>query len=306
MLRNKNEYIHKVCRNCGLKGHISVQCMRPITSYGLILININGNVKIKNNLFDPENKIDISKINIEENENFKLFSNNVEFLLIKRRNTFEYAEFIMGKYNPTNVEKIKFLLSKMTIKELDDLLKYSFDKLWYDFWNGDNNKNYDKHFEESKRKFDSLIRNDNKNILEEIIEETKSKLKCNNEEWGFPKGRKNLNENEYDCALREFYEETGINTNLIKLLNNIGPIKEEYIGTNGVRYLHIYFIGVCNDNITPLIDSSNKIQCNEVGDIGFYKLNNTLSLIRPYQLERLNIVIKLYMFMINYLEIEAE
>jgi ADP-ribose pyrophosphatase YjhB (NUDIX family) len=186
---------------------------------------------------------------------------------------------------------------------LNDLSNHPFDKLWRDFWNGDNKKNYDKHFEESKLKFESLTVN-NKNVLREIIEDTVSKLKYNNEEWGFPKGRKNLNENEYECALREFYEETGINTNLIKLLDNVGPIKEEYIGTNGVRYIHIYFIGICNDNITPLIDSSNKLQCNEVGGIGFYKLNNTLSLIRPYQIDRLNIIVKLYIFVINYLEIE--
>ena len=43
-------------------------------------------------------------------------------------------------------------------------------------------------------------------------------------EWGFPKGRRNFNETDLNCALREFNEETGINMKSIKLLEKLVPI----------------------------------------------------------------------------------
>ena len=37
-------------------------------------------------------------------------------------------------------------------------------------------------------------------------------------EWGFPKGRRNYQENDIDCATREWEEETGYSRNQIKMV----------------------------------------------------------------------------------------
>ena len=43
--------------------------------------------------------------------------------------------------------------------------------------------------------------------LKSLIDESKTNWKM--PEWGFPKGRRNYQENDISCALREFEEETG-------------------------------------------------------------------------------------------------
>jgi hypothetical protein len=42
--------------------------------------------------------------------------------------------------------------------------------------------------------------------------------------------------------LREFGEEPGIDISKINVINNILPIEENLIGTNGLPYRHIYYI----------------------------------------------------------------
>jgi 8-oxo-dGTP pyrophosphatase MutT (NUDIX family) len=50
----------------------------------------------------------------------------------------------------------------------------------------------------------------------------------NEPEWGFPKGRRNPNEKNLKCALREFWEETGIVKSKLIVLNKLFPIQEQF------------------------------------------------------------------------------
>ena len=59
-----------------------------------------------------------------------------------------------------------------------------------------------------------------------------SKTQWKETEWEFPKGRRNYQEKDLDCALREFEEETGILRNNISVIENILPFEEIFIGTN--------------------------------------------------------------------------
>ena len=34
-----------------------------------------------------------------------------------------------------------------------------------------------------------------------------------------------------------------------KLIDSISPIRERFVGTNNIKYDHIYYIAVCNDNL---------------------------------------------------------
>jgi hypothetical protein len=57
-------------------------------------------------------------------------------------------------------------------------------------------------------------------------------------EWGFPKGRRNINESDMKTAFREFSEETGIPTESLMLLSHT-PFEETFRGSNGIKYKHV-------------------------------------------------------------------
>ena len=85
-----NETIN-LCSNCGNNGHIFQNCQYPITSIGIIVYrkNING-----------------------------VF----EYLMIRRKDTIGYIEFIRGKYPLCNKEYIKNIISEMTDTEKEKIL----------------------------------------------------------------------------------------------------------------------------------------------------------------------------------------
>ena len=60
-----------ICNNCGKQGHQFHQCKLPITSYGIIL--------------------------------FRSSTNGIEFLMLRRKNSFGYIDFIRGKYVQNNI-----------------------------------------------------------------------------------------------------------------------------------------------------------------------------------------------------------
>ena len=49
-------------------------------------------------------------------------------------------------------------------------------------------------------------------------------------EWGFPKGRRNFQENDLQCAIREFSEEPILNK--ISIIKNLIPFDEIFTGSN--------------------------------------------------------------------------
>ena len=52
----------------------------------------------------------------------------------------------------------------------------------------------------------------------------------------------NHNENDYECALREFCEETGFKSYTLNNIQNIVPYDENFTGSNYKSYKHRYFI----------------------------------------------------------------
>jgi 8-oxo-dGTP pyrophosphatase MutT (NUDIX family) len=106
--------------------------------------------------------------------------------------------------------------------------------------------------------------------------------------WGFPKGRRNINEDDVNCALREFREETNISIKNIKMCNDMKPLEEVFSGTNNVRYKHVYYIAKLNSNFgdtneyTPCVSSNNI----EIKDIRWFDYNEAQSKIRNVNIER--------------------
>lgn len=244
-------YTNKICINCNKQGHTSKYCNFPITSYGILL--------------------------------YRKIEDNIQFLMICRKDTFNYVEFICGRYDINDIEYISNLLSNMTYKERQSLIDFDFDLLWNILWMRKKKDKYNREFYVSKRKFNILKRNN----LEELIKNIETKWIY--PEWGFPKGKKNLNETEKKCAIREFEEETNFKEKDYTILE-LEPIKEIFYGSNGIKYKHIYYIATCNHTKEPFIDVNNMNQISEISDIKWFSLQECLEKIRPYDKEKIKMI----------------
>jgi ADP-ribose pyrophosphatase YjhB (NUDIX family) len=294
------------CTNCGKNGHKYKGCPMPITSYGIITMNIkDNNLKdiLKNKyihkgvIYDYNDNIAIDKYNKTVNkvyteEVLQKIIDNVEILLICRRNSLGYIELIRGRYDINDIDYIDYLFQQMTDKEIKMILenKENFEYMWCDLWNETlETTKYKKDYIIAKERFEELCAS--KFLDKEFANE------YNVPEWGFPKGRRNNNEKNLQCALREFNEETSLTKDDICVLNKLYPFNEVLTGTDGVIYKHVYFIAMKDKDID--IDKNNISY--EIGDIKWVKFNEAIDLIRPYHIDRKKIINEVIQFLANHL-----
>lgn len=234
------------CNNCGGKGHLFRTCKDPVLSCGIILI-------------------DSSKLPAD---------GDIRALMIRRKDSMSFAEFMRGKYDPDDLDYVSTLVKNMTIKEQAGLVSETFETLWRSLW-GDDRNSLD--FGISREKFLKLNRlqlmTDNLSIYTEP-------------EWGFPKGRRMRGETDVACAIREFGEETNIPREAYTILKNI-LLEETFYGLNGIRYRHVYYVALLKQ--PELIDLKQKftpMQRREISGIGWKTFAEAEALVRPHHLER--------------------
>jgi ADP-ribose pyrophosphatase YjhB (NUDIX family) len=241
------------CNNCGGRGHIIKTCKDPITSYGIILIR---------GIFEP--------LKLPTDPNL------ISALMVRRKDSMAYMEFIRGKYNRDNKDYIKKLLSNMTIDEQKLISGEDFDKLWTKLW-GQGRDNHSIEYEVAKENYEYTDRN-------ELILQAPS---CYEEpEWGFPKGRRSKGETDVECAVREFEEETNIHKDAYVVYNDI-TFTEVFKGTNDVSYKHVYFLACLHNS--KLINLSQKLtqtQRREISAVSWKSLRECKQITRPHYTER--------------------
>lgn len=255
------------CNNCGKCGHLFHQCKLPITSIGIILFRKNNH-------------------------------NNIELLLICRKNSLGFVDFMRGKYNIYNKKYILTLLNRMSLNERKILLTLSFKELWNYVWGDIIAQQYRSEEKSSNEKLDLLkkgvIVNNEYFNLESLLNE------CSEEyiepEWGFPKGRRNFQEKDIMCGIREFEEETGYVKQDISFIDNIIPFEEIYTGTNLKSYKHKYFLAYIDNNKNPI----NEFQKTEISNIQWININKCHNFIRNYSIEKINIINKVKYIIENY------
>ena len=254
------------CNNCGKLGHLFHQCKVPITSIGIIPIRITKKVIPLTNTIE----------------------NDVEIFIIKRKDTLSFVDFMRGKYSIEDKNYITNLLNNMTVNERQFILNNEFDTIWQYLWNYNTNNSYKNEEKTSKNKFINL-KNGYSNIFESYNLESLINL-CDKKyiepEWGFPKGRRNYQEKDIVCALREFEEETGYEKKDIVIINNIVPYEEIFSGSNYKSYKHKYFIGIINNNYIP----KNNYQIYEITEIKWVSIANVSNYLREYNYEKKNII----------------
>jgi ADP-ribose pyrophosphatase YjhB (NUDIX family) len=264
-----------ICNNCGKPGHAFYQCKHSITSVGIIMFRIN----------------DHSENSDHDNHDNHGKEPCLEFLLIKRRFSIGYMEFIRGKYPLYNKMYILNLVSEMTQEERQNIAEKDFDTLWYTLWGDYVGIQYRNEENHSKEKF-LLLKSGVKNMafnysIESLMAEANSNvfLRWTEPEWGFPKGRHDRKENDLLCALREFEEETGYNRMAVQLVHNLLPVEEIFTGSNYKSYKHKYYVATMDaTNPLPVHTSS------EVGEMAWLPYHLALEKIRPYNLEKRDIL----------------
>lgn len=254
------EFRKDYCNNCGNYGHLYKNCRHPILSYGILLYNSDSKI-----------------------------------VMIERKDSLSYIEFMRGKYSSIyDIEYINLLFSRFSNDELDKIKKYDFDTLWGKLWIHTEtiNQRIKKEYKKSKINFKKLkegyiLNGENINI-NSLADRVDKKYSMN--EWEIPKGRRRTYENNRECAIREFREETNITHSNYCLYDNIIPLTEEYTGINGVRYKHVYYIGYIDNDIELFIDKKNKEQYTEIKDIKWFTKKECLDKIRNYDNNKKKII----------------
>ena len=265
--------MNNYCNNCGNYGHLYKNCRHPILSYGIILYYKDGD--------------------------------EIKIILVERKDTLSYIEFLRGKYSSiTKLDYLELLFSRFSKTEQLRLVNNDFDKLWTDLWIDTStiNTKIRKEYNKSKKNFNKLkngyLLNGDKINLEKILSNIKSKYIEN--EWEIPKGRRKKGETNRDCAIREFEEETNIKYDSYKLINNMIPLIEEYTGINGVRYKHVYYIGKIDNECELIIDKNNKDQYTEIKSIKWCNEEECISKIREYNHSKRKIIETFFEFINTY------
>ena len=225
------------CNNCGNMAHGYKYCKHPITSNGIIHVT-------------PEGK----------------------YLMICRRKTLGYVDFMRGRYNAHAPAYIMNLINEMTVDEKAAILAHEFSELSADLWGTSHEDAF------SREKFELLKRGGVPRNLASLV--AASDTAWETQEWGFPKGRRNANETELSCALREYEEETGHTRHHLNLIKNLLPFEEVFTGSNYKSYKHKYYVGFCD--AAP----SAPFQASEVSAMQFFTYDEALAAIRPYNIER--------------------
>ncbi|MEX0596164.1 MAG: NUDIX hydrolase, partial [Candidatus Paceibacterota bacterium] len=96
-----------------------------------------------------------------------------------------------------------------------------------------------------------------------------------------------------ECAKREVLEETGIPPENYESSPDY-YVTEVHVGSNGIKYAHRYYVGKCIPDITCYIDPFNKYQLGEIRKIGWFTIEQALSMIRPYHIEKKKVLLRVH------------
>ena len=281
---------HTTCTNCGVQGHHYKHCTAPITSYGILAFRIH-HPSWNQAAALAKDEWDFSGIPEQ----------HLQYLLIQRKDSIGYIELLRAKYKLTDLDYIRQQIAGTTQHERDALIQKPFVELWTGLWgpmNNVENRQYKQEFDQAQSKFELLRQGVAIGglaiTLADLIATTP--LQYDTPEWGFPKGRRNPFESDFQCALREFTEETGLKPNQIRIFENMEPIRESFIGNNAIHYCHVYYLAWIPDSVHVSFQPDHPHMSREIGGIGWFSQDEALKHIRATNVEKREILLRASLF----------
>ena len=240
------------CNNCGQRGHAFRDCKEPILSCGIMLLR------------DSARSADMC---------LPTSANTLEVLMVRRKDSMSFAEFVRGKYDPANTDYVNTLLSNTSQSELTRLQTEDFTTVWSKMWGNSIIERRDQEFHDAREKF---------RRVKSIVDAATTTFV--EPEWGFPKGRRLRCETDQGCAEREFFEETNILRTEYCIVTGL-ELEETFRGTNNVPYRHKYFIALLRKphDLHQVFTSSMR---QEVSAIAWMTLEECGKLTRPQYVQR--------------------
>lgn len=184
-----------------------------------------------------------------------------EILMIKKRHTYSFIEFVRGMYDPYKDQDLGYMFDAMTITEKSTIQSRSFETIW-NYCNGEPARSSDRTaFNRALRKYNTLVE---RGVLLQLLSKTKNATLL----WEIPKGRSNRKETTLISATREFEEETGLPKDAYRILFDEGTIEYSFVDCN-VRYKYVYYIAIINKNVVPRYDYGNEHMLRELSEVAF-------------------------------------
>lgn len=288
------------CINCGSATHVYRHCQQPVTSFGIVAYRdnpVNGNRmsegkseaksegksegnsnRMSEGLHSPRRRCHRHRrvedcpdhIDAEASSQHRLL-----FLMVQRKDTMAYTDLVRGVYPQDPDERdsiVSTFVTELTCEEREKLLMSPFQQIWDGLWMN-HSRCHVAEFGAARAKFEQL---NIRKLLEEIP------CSWSQQEFGFPKGRRNINESNKDCAIREFCEESGYLPSELTIVPG-EPFVERFTGTNNKEYRHVYYLAQVNSDATgPRFDPTNVQQAAEIRKVAWLTYEQCLAIMRPY------------------------
>lgn len=249
------------------------------------------------------------------------YENIPQVLLVKRRITYAFSEFIFKNYRYWDNKRIKGLFERMSTQEKCLILSRDFDKIWYHIFLElpdkqkrcrprsssfgtrrsyrrntkikPRNRSLASAYKKCKSVYESFMACDIKRI-HNLIRSNKSEEPS----WEIPKGRLDPGETEVDCAMREVVEETGVLPGSFDIWSYKPMVLTTT--TETTTYVNKYYLAntieSCGVTCHPHIDYFDTNQINEISDVkwvGLSKINH-MKLVHPQMKKVLKKVLNMF------------
>lgn len=171
-----------------------------------------------------------------------LFSKNTNrYLAVKKRNTYGYCRILSGMYKSIDCDN---LLKQFTSKEAIKLILNHKNKISFRYLLDECNVHTNEFTIDcslSKIKELNIVYRCKKYLLDDLL--------SNEIKWSWPKGSKEGDESKLTCALRELYEETGINMSKRPYILRKSFICNEFMSEELIMYQNKMFLLEIDDEI---------------------------------------------------------
>ena len=151
-------------------------------------------------------------------------NNQVQILLCRHRVSYEFLEFVRGRFIFGDYTKIIKLFDNMTKLEKEIILSNDFEIMT-------KHANLKINYNICRKKINNAI----EYIKTKNINGTKNLI------WDLPKGRSEINEKPLDTAMRETEEELQLNLNHYRIISDLLPVMTSYIDYDVVYNFMFYF-----------------------------------------------------------------